>query len=459
MHLVAPAVAARPAWRPLAVALVAVLAVGAAPAGKAARVSGPSFLHGCEVDPDALSDPADHELELEAAIAVHPADDRKMAAAWLQGENLAVVAAFSEDGGREWRRHVIPGVTTCTGGSSDIAFNPSIAYTADGAVHVVATASGGYFPDPRGALTHVVVATSMTNGASWSTQQLALGDGLVDFPKIAARDDRAFVVWSRRTLATDSTFASRTLDAGKTWSTPALVRASAPDRLGLNYPVVLGDGRFFIATEERRLSGFVRDMATDLGNPVGGHEELDAGDDTQTVLTESTDGLTELTDGVTWTTIATLPGRGALGATADHNGAPVVLSQTKNENGSRTVEMVHQVDDGDWATKAIVTLPRGAWSPKSFAIDATGALAFVSAVPAAGGSITFAALTSSDGGMSWRERALATTRLPEEHGGFYLGASVAPLTRGFGVVAPLGEPQAKYGPTDVFFFPVQGQDR
>src|SRR3954447_3460540 len=140
-----------PASRALtsACAVVAALLAGILPgAGAAARpyvvkrltvASGPSpFAGGC---PGAFHDEDKVTgLVVEPAIAVNPRNPRKIVATWKQDVSAAFnardyVVAFSRDAGRTWRRTTIPGLTRCTGGTSDTASDPWVSAGGDGTVY------------------------------------------------------------------------------------------------------------------------------------------------------------------------------------------------------------------------------------------------------------------------------------------------------------------------------------
>src|SRR5437763_9300366 len=65
-------------------------------------------------------------LVIEPAIAVNARNPRNIVATWKQDLSAPfnardAVIAFSRDAGRTWRRTTIPGLTRCTGGTSDTA--------------------------------------------------------------------------------------------------------------------------------------------------------------------------------------------------------------------------------------------------------------------------------------------------------------------------------------------------
>ena len=97
--------------------LVAAASAGPYKVKSLQAISGPSpFAGGC---PGALHDDtniAGHELE--PAIAVNPANQRNIVAAWKQDvgpdSTRSDLVASSQDGGKTWTRTTIPGLSWCT---------------------------------------------------------------------------------------------------------------------------------------------------------------------------------------------------------------------------------------------------------------------------------------------------------------------------------------------------------
>ena len=102
-------------------------------------ISGPTpFAAGC---PGAFHDADKIDgLVIEPAIAVNPANPRNIVATWKQDVSPEFNArddlvASSLDGGRSWRRTTIPGLTRCTGGTSDTASDPWVSFGGDGTAY------------------------------------------------------------------------------------------------------------------------------------------------------------------------------------------------------------------------------------------------------------------------------------------------------------------------------------
>src|SRR5215207_3842828 len=111
------AVAALSLW--VAVTLVPAADARSARVSALHRISGTSPLPLSCVGPVAPI----RDSEVEPTLAVDPRRPRRLVAAWQQdrfGETghaaLSIVTAYSGDGGRHWRRRLVPGVSRCTGG-------------------------------------------------------------------------------------------------------------------------------------------------------------------------------------------------------------------------------------------------------------------------------------------------------------------------------------------------------
>lgn len=181
---------------------------------------------GPPLDPDGTRfRPADTAFDPTAAG--NPSDPDNVIAVWTQDFSKAHVAASTHDGGRTWRRVVQPGLTDCSGGRHQAAFDPWISFDATGMAYSSAMTGavppGGTAPDNA-----VAVNRSDDGGATWSQPTEAEPRlGYNDGPSILAdrtRRGRVLVAWARH----DGPFGGHTTalrfsestDGARTWDAP-----------------------------------------------------------------------------------------------------------------------------------------------------------------------------------------------------------------------------------------------
>jgi hypothetical protein len=191
-------------------------------------ISGPSpFPAGC---PGAVLDETRVAgAEIEPAITVDPAHPRNIVATWQQdlgrGAARTDLIGSSRDRGRTWRRATIPGLTRCTGGSADSATDPWVSAGPDGAVYF---SGAGLFLSTDPSPAELVASRSDDHGRSWSPAVTFAGPSTrVERDVITAdptRPGHAYAVWWERDpmmpfVGSAHRFA-RTTDGGATWSRP-----------------------------------------------------------------------------------------------------------------------------------------------------------------------------------------------------------------------------------------------
>ena len=224
-----------------AVVLVAAALSAAAMAGpykvkELQAISGPSpFAAGC---PGALGD--EEKVagdEIEPAITVNPANPRNIIATWQQDLGAAArsdLVASSLDGGKTWVRTTIPGLTICTGGTADVASDPWVSAGGDGTVYFVGAA--GFLsadPPPVGFL----ASRSSDGGRTWASQAtVAAPDARNDKETVTAsptRPGHAYAVWGNwdhllNFPLTSFLEFSRTTDGGASWKPAVAVDQVEP---------------------------------------------------------------------------------------------------------------------------------------------------------------------------------------------------------------------------------------
>jgi BNR repeat-like domain len=241
----------RLAWILLATAALVATLAAAGPAGAQALTLGPltpisrpsPFKAGCGIDTPAIRD-----ADVEPSIAADPRDRRRLVAVYEQdrlttSNALSDVVGVSRDGGRRWRRVLVPGLSRCTNGSWEVDSNPRVDVGPDGVAYFVSDPSSEH----GGA---IVAVTSRDGGRTWSWPLELVRGEMYSQPVVTAdprRPRTAYVVWQRFTPHFEGTslgiYFSGTKDGGRTWTPPTLVSLPAPSMVPmLGKPVLEPDG-------------------------------------------------------------------------------------------------------------------------------------------------------------------------------------------------------------------------
>ena len=167
--------------------------------------------------------PAD--TAFEPIAAVNPTDPDNVVAVWTQDYSKAHVVAFTHDGGRSWERSIPPGLSDCTDGEHQAAFDPWISFDKAGTAYISAMSGevplGGTAPDNV-----VLVNRSTDGGRTWSAPTAAEPTtGYNDGPSIVALSDRpghVLAAWARHDGPfgghTTALRISESADGARTWS-------------------------------------------------------------------------------------------------------------------------------------------------------------------------------------------------------------------------------------------------
>jgi hypothetical protein len=454
--------------------LASVLLVAAASASpykvkRLQAISGPSpFAAGC---PGALHDDTNitgHELE--TAITVNPANPRNIIATWKQDvgpdSTRSDLVASSQDGGKTWTRTTIPDLTVCTGGTADAGSDPWVSADGDGTIYFSGLAADLSTDPPT---TAVVASHSGDGGRTWPSVATVAPplqgnetDAITGSPTL---DGHAYTVWANFTFdfpRTNTVEFSRTTDSGATWSPPVLIDQPGPfawdqaPRL-----LVLPDGTL--------LTIFAR---TDLEAGFGAHYAARSLDEGRTWLPPVQFGPQLPLLGFVHPEFGDLPQPHFPSAAVAPDGTAYVAFENNNSATSGGIGVAKSRDGGLTWSSSTLRVSGYAFEP-AIAVDKKGTVGVMwydlrNDVPGD------AALTadvwlahSHDRGSSWRQTHVAgptdlrTAPLPaHNYVGEYQG--LAGLRRGFASAFTLASPQAKDGPTDIFFArirPGDGGDR
>lgn len=253
------------------VSIGAVLLVGAANVGTVApgvvvgtgspfhRTCAPHAVRGYLVEPTATTVSASHMVVAAWQVdrAGHGAD--------------GIVVASSPDG-RRWSSRVVRGLARCEGGRPDAVSDPWLSAGPDGIVYLITDGVTG-----RSGST-ISVVRSVDQGRSWQRPVvLEEGEGAFsDKPTLSAdpyRPATAFATWNDVGHGRSVMF-SRTLDGGRSWSSPRVLTHSSLEAGADMFPeiAVLPNGALTLVTTSyqsartgiERLQHFAQ-TSTDLG--------------------------------------------------------------------------------------------------------------------------------------------------------------------------------------------------
>jgi hypothetical protein len=219
----------------LAGVLVAVAGEGVAAADPARVqdaqiVSGPTpFPHGCNF-------PGEPTLnsEAEPSIAVNPRDARNVIAVWQQdrykvdGGAQTNVVGVSRDGGRSFRRVLLPKVSRCTGGVDERTSDPWVSFGPDGVAYMATltfTENPALGNAGLAGPTALITSRSIDGGLNWSDPVTVVNDNIYDDREAVTADPTrpgtAYITWVRRLGSFGENgveYFSRTTDGGRSWS-------------------------------------------------------------------------------------------------------------------------------------------------------------------------------------------------------------------------------------------------
>ena len=426
-------------------------------------VSGPSpFAAGC---PGPFDDLAITGHELEPMITVNPANPRNIIAMWKQDVGPALqsrsdLVASSLDGGRTWKRRTIRDLTKCTGGTADAASDPWLSAGGDGTVYFSGLAADLSTDPPT---TAVVASHSSNGGRRWSAAATVAAplagnehDAITGSPTLAGHAYMAFANFLAGVLPRTNTLEfSRTTDGGATWSSPVLIDQPGPFQIDFAPRIlVLPDGTL--------LAIFARaDLEVGLGQLYAARS-LDEG---RTWLPPVLAGSKPIRPpSFDPETGDELPQPNFPSAAVAPDGSVYVAFEDSTSPTSGAIGVARSRDGGrTWTSAPLPGVTAFAFEP-AIAVDEHGTVGVTwydlrhdrPGDAALTADVWFA--SSEDRGGSWRQAHVAgptdlrTAPLPT-HGfvGEYQGLAGLPSGRGFAAVFTLAAPQAKDGPTDIFF--------
>jgi hypothetical protein len=421
--------------------------------------------------------------EVEPHLAVDPHKPKHLVATWQQdrfptGGALSNVTASSRNGGRSWRQELVPGVSRCTGGDYERASDPWLGFGPEGTAYLATLPGGGVLPAPA-----MIVNRSPNGGRSWSEPVFAdrRSDvvGFNDKETLTAdpfRAGAAYMVWIRNRLvptpsgpsSTNDLYFTRTVDGGRTWSTPALIdEGTLSERPGNSEIIVTARGRLMCVFSTHELTNgeveegsgidFVAIRSRDGGRTWSAPAHIG---ETRAILPTDPESGTDIRTNPAIFTADAGPGPGGRRA--------YVAWQDPLSSRSSRILLSSSKDGERWSKPRLVSA--GATIPftPDLAVARNGTVG-VRFYDLRNDSPGDAALTtdswfrhSHDRGRTWREARLGQSfdlrTAPEITGGlfsrgFMLGEyeGLVGLRRSFATAFARAEPAALNGPTDIFF--------
>jgi hypothetical protein len=199
-------------------------------------VSGPSPVPDCTAgaSPGSIVFPG---AEVEPSLAVNPRDPRNIVGfyqqdRWSDGSARALALSVTRDAGRTWRQVVLPGLSTCAGGTFDRISDPWVSFSPDGQVYANTLATD-FLPATGGRDVSAITAQkSADGGLTWSDPIIIRQDADPNFfndknTLTADPNDArfAYAIWDRIDDIRNGSPAwfSRTTDGGRTWEPARII--------------------------------------------------------------------------------------------------------------------------------------------------------------------------------------------------------------------------------------------
>jgi hypothetical protein len=401
--------------------------------------------------------------ETESAITVNPANPRNIVATWKQDSGPAAartdLVASSLDGGKTWARRSITGLTVCTGGTADITSDPWIAAAGDGSVYFSGVPGDvSSLPPP----VTVVASRSRDGGRSWPAPVTVAPprvgndtDRVTGSPTLAGH---AYLAWANFLPdvfpRANSLEFSRTRTGGASWSPPVLI--DRPGRFAFDFApqiLVLPGGTL--------LAVFARADFKAMRYTFRVARSRDEGQTWSPVVRAGARPFPpRLIDPGTG---AGLPQPVFPSAAAGPDGSVYIAFDDSNSPASGAIGILRSRDGGrTWTAGTLPGVSAFAFEP-AIAVDSHGTVGVTwydmrndrAGDDALTADVWFA--HSSDHGATWRQTHVAgpTDLRPADLPagnlvGEYQGLA-ALRGRGFAAIFTLAAPQARNGPTDIFF--------
>lgn len=329
-----------------------------------------------------------------------------LVAAWqvdraLPGAN-GIVAATSSDGGR-WTSRVVPGLARCEGGHPDAVSDPWLSAGPDGTVYLITDAV------TAPSQTTIAVVRSLDQGRSWQRPVVLKGpEGeFSDKPTLTAdpyRPATAFATWND---VGRGVMFSRTLDGGRSWSSPRVLTHSSLGAGADMFPevAILPDGALTLVTTsyEGRGTGPASETLQHLAQTS---TDLGASWSPQIPIDRLTSRVIRLL-GKPFGAVRAAASNFSL--TSGPQGVYLVSALVDSPSRSRLV-MSHQDPDGTWTQPQTIATTNSLAVLPAIAAGADGKLAVtwdeITAVSRGGEALATINAAVGEDGSSWTTRRL-----------------------------------------------------
>ena len=302
------------------------------------------------------------------------------------GAAANIGTAVSTDGGRTWKRSLLPAVTVNAGGTQTAASDPSVAYDAVHATWLVSTLT----IEPNSS--HVYVARS-PDGLHWSAPVDVAAGPVLDKEWVAC-DNNASSPFHGRCYAeyTDddrsSTISQSSDDGGLTWSAPVRIGGFSVG----TQPAIRPDGSLTVVSA----AGFPNDQA--LSGTIVAFRSVDGGTTWQrSNVADLRAASNEPMRAISLPSVDVDANGTIYAAWADCRFRPTC--------SANDIVLSSSADGSTWTPPVRVTTGPSSFIPGLAADPATpGRLAVVYALVDASGSLGIAVTQSATGGRKWAPR-------------------------------------------------------
>lgn len=401
------------------------------------------------------------DSEVEPSLAVNPLNRKNIVIAWIQDRfdgpgGLGIVVAASTDGGRTWKRAVVPGLSICSGGSHSRVSDPWLSFGPDGILYLATVPL-----EPSQVFlgtSAVAVNVSRDGGLTWSDPVLAEPQDQFTNDKESLTADpfragTAYVVYSRRFLAGSVSYFARSDDAGTTWSAPQAMHEAVDGTEAMAHLLLVPNPEVLVDVfTSWPLDGPVTIMSI---------RSTDGGQTWSEAIAIGSGASTYPIDPVSGDTVRSPP---FAAAAVDRQGRIFAAWRDINSTSSSRIMLSRSDDQGQsWSPAKIVVdaqtqtfMPTIAVSPRGtlglyfydFRHDERGDRELTT-------DVWF--IHSHDAGKTWKESHMAGPfdfrSAPVSGSGYFVGdyMGLATAGRAFYAAFAMALPQAHRGRSDIFF--------